>query len=591
MTCQPAHDASRTDRACPPQTYDVIVVGSGASGLASAVTAAHHGLSVLVLEKHAQFGGTTAWSGGWLWVPRNPLAVEAGIVESVDTIRDYLHAVIGNRYDAPRIEAFLTAAPRMIGFFRDLGVSWLAGNSVPDMMGDLPGAGTGGRSVTVAPFDGRRLGRDLHRLRVPKRETAFCGMAIASGPDLGHFLNATRSARSFLHVTKRFLRHLINVVTHRRGLHLVNGNALVADLARIAFVQGTEIRTSSAVLRLTSQDGHISGVETGDGCQIAARRGVVLAAGGYPADPARRRGSFPHAPTGIEHWTAAPAENTGDGLRLGEDAGGQVLQDLVHPASWAPVSLVPHGDGSVGHFPHLIERAKPGLIAVRVDGCRFANEADGYHQFIGTLLDSTPAGQRPVCWLIADHRFVRRYGLGHAKPAPVPLVPAIRSGYLKRGRTLAALARQCGIDANGLTETVASYNRHAEQGRDPAFGRGNSPYNRAGGDVTHSPNPCVAPIGPGPYYAVEVVPGSLGTFSGLRVDDRARVLDDTGNPMTGLYAVGTDAASIMGGTYPAGGINLGPGMTFGFVAGRDLAGLHPLVEPDPTTDNTKETNQ
>lgn len=563
-------------------TVDVIVVGSGASGLAAAVTAAHHGLSVLVLEKHARFGGTSAWSGGWLWIPLNPLAREAGIREPADRIRTYLRAALGNGYDAPRIEAFLTAGPEMVGFLRELGMAWRDGNAIPDMLGDLPGAGTGGRSVTVAPFDGRRLGRDLHRLRHPKPETAFIGMGIASGQDLGHFLQAARSARSFVHVARRVLRHLWDLARHGRGTHLVNGNALIARLAEIAFATGVQIRTLAPVSSLLTKAGRVGGVVTGDGRRIHARRGVVLAAGGYPADPARRRASFPHCPTGREHWTAAPAQNTGDGIGLGETAGGHVANGLAHPASWAPVSLVPRRDGPPGHFPHLIERAKPGLIAVTADGRRFANEADGYHQFITRLLEVTPAGQRPVCWLIADHRFVRRYGLGHAKPAPVPLRASLRSGYLKRGRTLRDLARACGIDPEGLKATVAAWNHHARHGRDPEFGRGETPYNRAGGDPAQRPNPCVAPIGRGPFHAVEVVPGSLGTFAGLAVDARARVLDREGAPVAGLYAVGTDAASLMGGTYPAGGINLGPGMTFGFIAGRNLARL-PGKTPEQET--------
>lgn len=567
---------SSTDH--PDESYDVVVVGSGASGLAAAVTAAHHGLSVLVLEKHHRFGGTTAWSGGWLWVPQNPLAVEAGIVEDRETIRTYLRGAIGNRYDTPRIEAFLAAAPEMVGFFRDvLGMRWRDGNTIPDMLGDLPGAGTGGRSVTAAPFDGRELGTDLSRLRRPKKETSFFGMGIGSGSDLAHFLRASRSARSFAYVTRRFLRHVWDSIFHGRGRYLVNGNALAARLAAIAFRQGTEIRTSVAVTDLLSDNGRINGVETAGGARIAARKGVVLAAGGFPSDPHRRRG-FPHVTTGWEHWTAAPPENTGDGLRLGERAGGQVACDLAQPAAWAPVSLVPHPDGRIGHFPHLIERAKPGIIGVTADGQRFTNEADGYHQVIGRLLEVTPPDQRPVCWLIADHGFLRRYGLGHAKPAPVPLTFALRSGYLKKDETLAGLAQQCGIDPVGLESTVATYNRHARAGKDPAFGRGESPYNRANGDPERTPNPCVAPIGPGPFYAVEVVPGSLGTFSGMVVDARARVLDTAQRPIDGLYAVGTDAASVMGGSYPAGGINLGPGMAFGFIAGRDLAGLPELAE-------------
>lgn len=576
------------------EVVDVVVVGSGASGLAAAVTAAHHGLKTLVLEKHEEFGGASAWSGGWLWAPRNPLAREAGIEEPPERIRAYLRAALGNFYDEPRVEAFLKASPRMVAFFRELGMVWRDGNAIPDMMGDLPGAGLGGRSVTAEPFEGRRLGRELHRLRRPKPETAFMGMGIASGADLGHFMKAGRAPRSFWHAAKRFARHMLDSAVFGRGTHLVNGNALVARLAEIAFAQGVEIRTSAPVAGLLKEGGRVVGVRTQSGGAIYARRGVTLAAGGYPADPARRKASFPHNPTGHEHWTAAPLENTGDGLSLGEAAGGRVAQEkTAHPASWAPVSLVPRRNGASGHFPHLIERAKPGVIGVRADGRRFANEADGYHQVVGRLLEATEPGRRPVFWLIAGHGFVRRYGLGWAKPAPVPLWGALRSGYLKRGDSLRALAEACGIDPAGLEATVAAYDAEAREGRDPEFHRGESPYNRVNGDAEHQPNPCVAPLGEGPYYAVEVVPGSLGTFAGLAVDARARVLDSaTGAPIPGLYAVGTDAASVMGGAYPAGGINLGPGMAFGFLAGRDLAGLPELApedEAEPQPMNLKET--
>ncbi len=558
------------------ETCDLLVIGSGAGGLSAAVTAAFHGLRVIVAEKEPVFGGTTAWSGGWMWVPRNPLAQRAGIVEDKETVRTYLRAELGNHYDANRIEAFLDAAPRMVAFFeRYTALQFIDGNKIPDMHGNSPGAALGGRSVCAAPFDGRELGPLAQALRRPLPEISFLGMGIASGAELGHFLNATRSARSFAYVGRRVARHLLDLARYQRGMQLVNGNALAARLGKSAVALGVEIRLSTQATRLLREGGNVVGAAVlagGREVAIRARRGVVLACGGFPHDVARKRELFPHAPTGREHWSAAPRSNTGDGLRLGEEAGGVIDRGLAAAGAWAPVSLVPHRDGGTGHFPHLIERAKPGFIAVTRQGRRFVNEALSYYDFVQAMLATTPPGEEVAVWGLCDRRFIRRYGLGFAKPAPLPLWPYLRSGYLKTGRTIEELARACGIDAAALAQTVDTYNRDARQGEDTQFGRGSTPYECAGGDATQCPNPCLAPVERGPFYAVRIVPGSLGTFAGLRTDAAARVLAEDGAPVPGLYAVGTDMASIMGGFYPAGGINLGPAMTFGYIAGRNAAG-------------------
>jgi succinate dehydrogenase/fumarate reductase flavoprotein subunit len=258
---------------------------------------------------------------------------------------------------------------------------------------------------------------------------------------------------------------------------------------------------------------------------------------------------------------------------LGESVGGQVDTGLASPGAWCPVSLVPYPDGTFGRFPHIIERGKPGIIGVLSNGRRFCNEGNGYHDYVAAMLDAVPRGREVASWLICTRAFQRRYGLGIARPTPIPVEPYIRSGYIKTGRTIAELAQKCGIDSRGLERTVEEYNLHARQGEDPAFGRGSTPYNRLQGDAGHRPNPCVAPLEPGPFFAVKVVPGSFGTFAGLKTDGSARVLDEAGAPIPGLYAAGTDMASVMGGHYPAGGINLGPAMTFGYIAGRHLAGV------------------
>jgi succinate dehydrogenase/fumarate reductase flavoprotein subunit len=570
------------------ESCDLLVIGSGAGGLSAAVTAAYHGLKVIVVEKDPVIGGATAWSGGWMWVPLNPLARRAGISEAIEAPRRYLQAELGDRFEAARIDAFLANGPRMVSFFETrTALQFSDGNAIADIHGTQPDAGTGGRSVAPAPFDGRALGPLIHLLRRTMPETAFLGMPIMAGTDLRAFMTMTRSPRAFLHVARRFTCHLRDLAVHGRAMQLVNGVALVARLVRSAQDLGVDCRVNAAAVQVLMQDGRAGGalIRTPQGTRrIKARRGVVLAAGGFAHDIDRRRALYPHAPTGREHWALPPLGASGDGLRMAEAAGGVVDTSLAAPGAWCPVSLVPHRDGSVGHFPHIVERGKPGVIGVLADGRRFVNEAGGYYDYVAAMLAAVPAGQEVASWLICDRRFQRRYGLGHSRPAPLPVWPHLRNGYLKTGKTIHELAAACGIDPAGLARTVADYNHAARRGEDPEFGRGSTPYNRKQGDPDHRPNPCVAPIEAGPFYAVKVLPGSFGTFAGLKTNASAEVLRANGTPIDGLYAVGTDMASIMGGYYPAGGINLGPAMTFGYIAGRHAAGAQGYETDAPEAD-------
>lgn len=554
------------------ETVDLVVVGSGAAGLSAAVTAAHWGLKVVLLEKAEVVGGTTAWSGGWMWVPRNPLAVRAGIVEDIEAPRRYLSHVLGNTYDAPKVEAFLRAAPEMVAFFEtSTALRFESGTSIPDTYGRVPGAGEGGRSVIAAPFDGRVLGRSIALLRRPLAETAFMGMTIQAGADLKAFMTMTRSVSAFAHVVRRFARHLVDLMVHQRGMQLRNGNALVARLLKSALDAGVMLRRSVDVTGLVMSEGRVHGIDYVDAVgpgRIVARRGIVLATGGAPHDHSRLT---PLSPEGRAPRTLATNFSTGAGAALAEAVGGAFDGSLAAASAYCPVSEVPQPDGSNSLFPHIIERGKPGIIGVLKNGRRFCNEGDGYHDYVTAMLEATPAGQIAESWLVCTRAFQRRYGLGISRPRPLPARRFFRSGYLKQGKTPRELAVACGIDPEGLERTMRDYNTHARRGEDPAFGRGTTPYNRLQGDPAQTPNPCVAPLDRGPFVAVRVIAGSFGTFAGLKTNEHAQVLNESGDVIEGLYAAGADMASVMGGHYPAGGINIGPAMTFGYIAGKHAA--------------------
>jgi succinate dehydrogenase/fumarate reductase flavoprotein subunit len=550
---------------------DLLVIGSGAAGLSAAIAAAAPGLSVIVAERAGVLGGTTAWSGGWMWLPRNR---HAGISEDVAEPRRYLMAVLGNGFDAARVDAFLDGAPATVDFLESHGMVFEAGNRICDVYGDLPGAagsgaGTGGRQLIAAPFDGRALGQRLSLLRRTNRETSFHGMPIQAGPDLAAFLTANRNPRSALHAAGRLLRHGRDLLLHGRAMDLRNGVALIARLFQIAERHDVRWLTGADARELLRTNGRVNGAifAAADGpLEVIARRGVVLATGGF-SQGALRAALFPHAET---HASLAVPEADGAAARLARPLGARFDTALAAAGAWCPVSIVRWRDGATGVFPHIIDRGKPGVIAVTADGRRFVNEANGYHDYVAALLAATPAGRPPRSWLVCDHRFIRKWGLGVVRPAPFPRGWWLRSGYLKRAPTLAALAKTCGIDP-ALTDTVAAFNAGARAGVDPAFGRGTTPYNRYQGEAGRLPNPTLGPVERGPFYAVEVIPGSFGSFAGLATDARARVLDQGGAAIPGLFAAGADAASVMAGHYPSGGINLGPALVFGHIAGKTAA--------------------
>ena len=553
---------------------DVLVAGSGAAGMSAAITAAHLGLEVLVAEKAPRYGGTTARSGGWLWIPGTRLATEQGIHEPPGAAKTYLRHECTTHFDEKRVDAFLENGPKAIEFFtRHTCVQFDMPAVFPDYHAEAPGGQQGGRSMVTRPFDGRELGERIKLLAPPLPELTVFGMMLGSGPDIRHFMRAFKSATSFFYVARRLGRHFRDVLVHGRGMTLTNGNALAGRLAKAAMDRAIPVWLSSPVTRLVVEGGRVAGAmveQEGTLVHVRARRGVVLACGGFPHDVARRRQVFPHAPTGEEHYSPCPETNTGDGLRLAEAVGGRFDPTLPQAAAWVPASLTRRPDGSRGVMPHFIDRAKPGVIAVTPQGRRFTNEANSYHDFVQAMVRHCAVGSETFAWLLCDHKALRSYGLGCVAPG-LPIARHLRSGYLRRGATVAALAKAIAIAPESLEATVREWNAGARRGEDPAFAKGGQAYNRYQGDALVQPNPCIAPLEHPPYYAIRLVIGDIGTFAGLVTDENGRVLDARGAPIEGLFAVGNDAASIMGGNYPGAGITLGPALTFGYIAASQLA--------------------
>lgn len=573
---------SQTTPSATATECDVLVIGAGAGGLSTAISAKHHGLDVVVVEKAPVFGGTTAFSGGVLWIPGSPQARKAGIQDSREAVMRYMRAETGAFFDRPAVEAFVDRGPEMVEFFdRETELKFIP-TLYPDYHPDVDGGVDIGRSILAAPFDIRGLGKDMDRLRPPLATITFIGMMFnSSNADLKHFFNATKSLKSATYVVKRLLTHIKELVLYRRGVMVTSGNALAARLAKSALDKKIPIHTSTPARELLVENGRVVGarVKGPDGERvIRARKGVVLAAGGFAHDLERIQRAYPHLRRGGEHFSPVPTDNTGDGSRMAEQVGGTVPIRFASAAAWMPTSKVPNKDGTFGAFPHLLDRYKPGIIGVLRNGKRFTNESNSYHDVGAAMIEACKNDRETAMWLICDQATISKYGLGYAKPAPMPLGGFVRNGYLSKGGTLAELAQNAGLDPAGLEATVRHYNEGAVRGEDPEFGRGRTSFNRYLADPEQKPNPCVAPIGDGPYYALKLLVGDLGSFDGITTDVAGRVLGPQGGPIQGLFAVGNDRASVMGGNYPGAGITLGPILTFGYLTGRFMAGLEPGLE-------------
>jgi succinate dehydrogenase/fumarate reductase flavoprotein subunit len=554
---------------------DLIVIGSGAAGLATAITARKRGLDVVVLEKEPVFGGTTALSGGVLWIPMSPHGRKQNPADTREAVRRYMREETGAYHDEAAIESFLDNGPRMVEFFeRETDVKFVP-TLYPDYHPDVPGGVDIGRSILAAPYDIRGLGKDMPRLKPPLQTITFIGMMFnSSNADLKHFFRATKSLTSFIYVARRLATHLKEMLLYRRGINVTSGNALAARLAKSALDLGIPILTSTPAREILMERGKAVGVRAGgDGSErrIRARHGVVLACGGFPHDVKRIAKAYPHVARGGEHLSPTPVGNTGDGVNMAEALGAVVDIRFKDASAWMPVSRVPYGNGQAGVFPHLLDRYKPGVIGVLRNGRRFTNESNSYHDVGAALIRACEGQKETAMWLVCDKPTLAKYGIGFVKPAPMPIGRYLRNGYLLKGRTLAELAKNAGIDPAGLEQTVREYNVGAVKGEDPAFGRGTTSFNRYLADPENKPNPCVAPVQTGPFFAVKLVMGDLGTFDGIKTSVVGEVLRRDGSAIEGLYAAGNDRESLMGGNYPGAAITHGPNMTHGFVTANHIA--------------------
>jgi succinate dehydrogenase/fumarate reductase flavoprotein subunit len=553
---------------------DVVIVGAGAAGMTAAIVSKNEGLEPLLLEKTDQVGGSAAFSVGMLWFIDTEPMRNAGLSDSFEKARQYFAATVGDSVSRSLQDTFIEQGRVALDYMlRHSELEVISAADYPDYYPEKPG-GTFGRAHAPLEFDGRKLGRHFINVRAPLPAFAPFGGMMLDLDDLTHFLNFQRSLRSFLHVLKRFARYGMDRFRYHRGTRLVGGNALVARLYKTIIDRKIEIWLRASTTKTIMDGVTVAGVEVthnGQLLRIRSRRGVVIATGGYPGNLDMRRENS-RKPT-VE-LSLGLASNVGEGIRLGQSAGGRLDHNSEDTGYYVPMSEFSNGKGDKvlwGHF--LFDRPKPGFIAVGKDGNRFTDEAASYHAF---TLGMFKASAIPA-FLIADARAVRKYGIGVILPGQW-LRRFKKAGYLFSGRTLSELAGKIGIDADGLERSVARNNHFAATGIDEDFGKGSTDYDTYKGDPSHAPSVCIGPIEKGPFYAVRMMPGDFGTSRGLVTGLGGEVLDHDDRPIPGLYACGNDMNTPLGGHYIGAGITLGPALTFGYLAAMALAQTQPSAD-------------
>jgi succinate dehydrogenase/fumarate reductase flavoprotein subunit len=553
--------------------FDLVVAGAGGAGMAAALFAAMRGARVLLVEGTGHVGGTTALSAGTSWIPGTRHGAQVNPDDSVEQAARYLdHAIHSPRGRALR-EVFLREGAATVEELEaHTEMKFRAYPRHPDYLSELEGSTMAGRALEPLPFDGRLLGPLFSLVRPPIPEFTVLGGMMVDRNDIGHLLNFTRSWASLRHTIKLLARHASDRLRHPRGTRLVMGNAHVGRLL-YSLAQRDEV-TLLLHTRLVELERDANGAvcaavleQEGRRQRVRAPGGVILASGGFNRHPQRRRHLLP----GIDiAWCPGAPGHTGEAHEAAEAVGARYGQDTPSPAFWAPVSCRRRPDGSVAVFPHFVmDRAKPGVLAVNQAGERFVNESTSYNQF-GLAMQR--AGAIPA-YLICDAEALRKYGLGMVRPGGRGLEPYLADGYLVRGQTLAELAQALGINGGRLARTVERFNEHARAGHDPDFHRGETAYQRNLGDPAWpGPNPSLGPLTQGPFYALRLYPGDIGASMGFVTDTHTRVLDAAGDVIPGLYAVGNDMQSLMDGVYTGPGITIGPGLVFARQAARHACG-------------------
>lgn len=554
---------------------DVLIVGSGGGGMTAALTAQAAGLDALVIEKSSYFGGSTALSGGGIWVPGAPAQRREGYVPSPDGVVEYLKRITDGLVSEARLRQYVETAPQMLQFLEQLS-GWLEFVWKPgyaDYYPELPGGSILGSTINVPPIDLRKLGADEQQLLQP---LALAPKGIWLGPKELRTFYRIRQSWAGKGVLLKLIARMVRARVFGERMAAI-GQSLAARLRLALRERGIPLWLDSPMLQLlTDSDGAVTGAvveREGKSLRIGARLGVILASGGFDHDLAWRKELLPEVD---QDWSFGNPAAMGDGIRAGQQVG--AATDLLDEAWWFPAIQWP--DGRMQFM--LNERMMPAQFIVNGAGKRFINEAAPYMDFGHAMIEGQRSGVTHIpCWLITDHRSFNRYVVGGHLPipkipgAPVPtgrkVPPAwLESGVVKAAMTWDEMAAKIGVPADQLAETARRFNELARKGHDDDFNRGDSVYDNYYGDHT-LPNPNLYPLGDAPYYAFRIVLGDLGTSGGLLTDEHARVLRTDGTVVPGLYAVGNTSAPVMGRSYAGAGATIGPAMTFGYVAAKHVA--------------------